>query len=283
MQEKKASKLERRRAKNGSAAADSSQTTAAHSASAPSSTATAEPDAAADDHHVAQPLTQPAQTSKSNSNEAAAVNESTPEAREAGSSIVPNASDQVPAGKGELEPQHEGNSQHQQLSISTDTSHAEPQDVLHEFASLSPMLPDMPKRDMQDDLAGLFQAAFATCHKEMSPRRPPPESPFSSHDQDCEEEDYSLYNDADEAMGRDQADGAALDASDEEEGEKSGEMAGALLEGFIGDSEHAAQISTTAQVGCMHSCSDYVKALLRTSNSYSIVAGLAADRVQAVQ
>lgn len=264
LQEKKASKLERKKAKNDSATADSSQNAAAPSPPAPthpspspsspsppapSPAATAGLDAAGDEEDPAQP----AGTSKAASDEATAAKEGTSGTRDVGSNtILADASDQAPAGREEQ--QREGHSQHQQLSISTDTSHAEPQDVLHEFESLSPMLPDMPKHDMQDDLAGLFQAAFDTCRKEMSPHGPPPDSPFGSHDQDHEEEDYSLYNDADEAMGRDQAEGTALDASDEEEGEKSGEMAGALLEGFIGDSEHVAQVSGVAQVGCIAGC-----------------------------
>ena len=148
------------------------------------------------------------------------------------------------------------NGQHQQLSIDTDMSHAEPaepHDVLQEFESLSPTLPDMPKHDKGDNLAGLFQAAFATCRKEMSPRGRPPESPFSSHGQDQDEQDFSLYNDADEVMGDDEVEGTALDASDEEEEGKQGEVAGALLESFMGDAEHAAhmQASHSAQVCCV--------------------------------
>ena len=132
--------------------------------------------------------------------------------------------------------------------------HAEPHDVLKEFEQLSPKLPDMPKKDMQDDLAGLFHAAFATCH-EMSPRGGPPQSPFGSHSQDREEDDFSLYGDADEAMGGDAADGIALDASDEEQEEKSGEMAQPLLEGFMGDAESVAilQAGDAIQVSCTFS------------------------------
>ena len=134
---------------------------------------------------------------------------------------------------------------------SFDGPHAEPHDVLKEFEQLSPKLPDMPRKDMQDDLAGLFQAAFATC-REMSPRGGPPQSPFGSHSQDQEEDNFSLYGDADEAMGGDAADGIALDASDEEQEEKSGEMAQPLLEGFMGDAESVAilQAGDAIQVSC---------------------------------
>lgn len=149
----------------------------------------------------------------------------------------------------------EQNGEHQPLSTNVDGSQAEPaepHDVLQEFESLSPMLPEMPKPDTGDDLAGLFQAAFATCHKQMSPCGRPPQSPFSSHGQDHEEEDFSLYTDADEVMADDQVDGTALDASDEEEEGKQGEVAGALLESFMGDAEHAAQVqaSLNAEVCC---------------------------------
>ena len=115
--------------------------------------------------------------------------------------------------------------------------HAEPaeaQDVLHELEHL-PQLPDMPKHDVKDDLAGLFKAAFATCHAEMSPRGAPPLSPFSAHGQDGEEEDYSLYDDADQAIDGDEPGEVVLDASDAEKEERSGEMAKPLLEGFMGD------------------------------------------------
>ena len=137
---------------------------------------------------------------------------------------------------------------------SPDGPHAEPHDVLKEFEQLSPKLPDMPKKDMQDDLAGLFQAAFATC-REMSPRGGPPQSPFGSHSQDQGEDNFSLYGDADEAMGGDAADGIALDASDEEQEEKSGEMAQPLLEGFMGDAESVAilQAGDAIQVSCTFS------------------------------
>ncbi|KAA6420994.1 MAG: ubiquitin carboxyl-terminal hydrolase 2-like [Trebouxia sp. A1-2] len=111
---------------------------------------------------------------------------------------------------------------------------AEPHDVLHELEQL-PQLPDMPKHDIKDDLAGLFQAAFATCHAEMSPRGAPPLSPFSAHGQGSEEEDYSLYEDADQAIDGNEPGDVAVDASDAEKEERSGEMAKPLLEGFMGD------------------------------------------------
>ncbi|KAL0036465.1 hypothetical protein WJX77_008836 [Trebouxia sp. C0004] len=118
-----------------------------------------------------------------------------------------------------------------------DEPHAEPaeaHDVLHELEQL-PQLPAMPKHDMKDDLAGLFKTAFATCHTEMSPRGAPPLSPFSAHGQDGEEEDYSLYEDADQAIDGDEPGEVVLDASDAEKEERSGEMAKPLLEGFMGD------------------------------------------------
>ncbi len=132
--------------------------------------------------------------------------------------------------------------------------HAEPHDVLHEFEQLSPKLPDMPKQDMQDDLAGLFQAAFATCRTEMSPCGAPPQSPFSSHGQDREEEDFSLYEDADQAIEGDEPDNVALDASDEEQEERSGEMAKPLLEGFVGDAVAQTLDGNSTQVCDLQDC-----------------------------
>jgi len=127
--------------------------------------------------------------------------------------------------------------------------HAEPaeaHDVLHELEQL-PQLPDMPKHDLKDDLAGLFKAAFATCHAEMSPRGAPPLSPFSAHGQDREEEDYSLYEDADRAIKEEEPGEMVLDASDEEKEDRSGEMGKPLLEGFMGDAV-ATTLSDTPQV-----------------------------------
>ena len=123
---------------------------------------------------------------------------------------------------------------------------AEAHDVLHELEHL-PQLPDMPKHDMKDDLAGLFKAAFATCHAEMSPRGAPPLSPFSAHGQDGEEVDYSLYEDADQAIDGGESGEVVLDASDAEKEERSGEMAKPLLEGFMGDAV-ATTLSDTPQV-----------------------------------
>ena len=127
--------------------------------------------------------------------------------------------------------------------------HAEPaeaHDVLHELEHLQ-QLPDMPKHDVKDDLAGLFKAAFATCHAEMSPRGAPPLSPFSAHGQDGEEEDYSLYDDADQAIDGDEPGEVILDASDAEKEERSGERAKPLLEGFMGDAV-ATTLRDTPQV-----------------------------------
>ncbi len=124
--------------------------------------------------------------------------------------------------------------------------HAEAHDVLHELEQLA-QLPDMPKHDVKDDLAGLFKAAFATCHAEMSPRGAPPLSPFSAHGQDGEDEDYSLYEDADQAIDGHEPGEVVLDASDAEKEERSGEMAKPLLEGFMGDAV-ATTLSDTPQV-----------------------------------
>ena len=73
--------------------------------------------------------------------------------------------------------------------------HAEPRDVLLEFAALSPQLPDMPKVDYSNDLPGLFRAAFATCN-EMSPRKA---GSLRSAAAD-QTENLTLYDDAEEAL-----------------------------------------------------------------------------------
>ncbi len=143
--------------------------------------------------------------------------------------------------------------QEQTAADNQDEPHTEPaepaetHDVLHELEHL-PQLPHMPKHDIKDDLAGLFKAAFATCHAEMSPRGAPPLSPFSAHGQDGEEEDYSLYEDADQAIDGDEPGEVVLDASDAEKEERSGEMAKPLLEGFMGDAV-ATTLSDIPQVG----------------------------------
>ena len=255
MQERKASKLERKKqAKADSAVDPASQALAGNSDPAtPSSFASVCPaQATTSAVNTAQPSQtdctqdEPVQDAEGTDSDMAAKDDRRSE-------NLGDASDQVEAADLGLNTQQNG--QHQQLYINTDKSHdpAEPHDVLQEFESLSPMLPDMPKHDKGDDLAGLFQAAFATCHKEMSPHGRPPQSPFSSHGQDHDDEDISLYNAADELMGDDEVEGTVLDASDEEEEGKQGEVAGALLESFMGDAEHAAHIqaSHNAQVFCV--------------------------------
>ena len=106
---------------------------------------------------------------------------------------------------------------------------AKPKDVLEEFAALSSKLPEMPPVDYSNDLPGLFRAAFATCD-ELSPRK------SGSRKSADEAEDLSLYDDADDALeeeGRDSAsDGVALDASDDEEEERT--VARPLLEVVLG-------------------------------------------------
>ena len=106
----------------------------------------------------------------------------------------------------------------------------------------------MPKHDVKDDLAGLFKAAFATCHAEMSPRGTPPESAFGTRGQNGQEEDYSLYEDADQAMEAGEPRQVALDASDEEQEDGRREMAAPLLEGFIGDAVTNTLHTGTSQV-----------------------------------
>lgn len=254
MQERKASKLERKKQAKADNAGLASQAGAANSDSTtPSSVASESP---AEATNSAGAVAQPSQTDCAQ--EPAQGAESTDSGMDAkGDRCSANAGDasaQMDAADQGLQTQQNG--QHQQLSVNTDKNHAEPaepHDVLQDFDSLSPMLPDMPRLDKGDDLAGLFQAAFATCHKEMSPRGRPPQSPFTSHGQDQDEEDFSLYNDADEVMGDDEVQGTALDASDEEEEGKQGEVAGALLESFMGDAEHAAQLqaSHSVQVCCV--------------------------------
>lgn len=252
VQERKASKLERRKQAIADSACPASQASAANSdAATPSSFASVSP---AEAINGAASIARPSQTD-------CAWDEPAQGADSTDSDIIAkgirrsenpgDASEQIEMADQGLETQHNG--QHQHLSVDTDESHAEPaehHDVLQEFESLSPMLPDMPKHGKGDDLAGLFQVAFATCQKEMSPRGRPPESPFSSHGQDQDEDDFSLYNEADEVMDDDEVEGTVLDASDEEEEGKQGEVAGALLESFVGDAEHAVlrQASHSAQV-----------------------------------
>ena len=255
VQERKASKLERKKqAKADSGVGSASQASAGNSNPAtPSSFASVCPAEATNGVvDIAQPSQtdcargEPAQDAEGTVSD---VNAKDDRRRE----NLGAASDQLEAADRALKTQQNG--QHQQLGINIDKGHepAEPPDVLQEFESLSPMLPDMPKHDKGDDLAGLFQAAFATCRNEMSPRGRPPQSPFSSHGQDHDEEDFSLYNDADEVLGDDKVEGTALDASDDEEEGKQGEVAGAVLESFMGDAEHAAciQASHSAQVCCV--------------------------------
>lgn len=144
-----------------------------------------------------------------------------------------------------------------------DEPHAEPAeacDVLHELEHL-PQLPDMPKHDTKDDLAGLFKAAFATCHAEMSPCGAPPLSPFGAHGQDREEEDYSLYEDADQAIDGHEPGEVVLDASDAEKEDRSGEMAKPLLEGFMGDAV-ATTLTDTPQV-CQSTIYHHTQDLMR--------------------
>ena len=152
--------------------------------------------------------------------------------------------------------------------------HAEPaetHDVLRELEHLT-QLPDMPKHDVKDDLAGLFKAAFATCHAEMSPRGAPPLSPFSAHGQDGEEEDYSLYEDADQAIDGDEPGEVVLDASDAEKEERSGEMAKPLLEGFMGDAV-ATTLRDTPQV-CQYTSHLYSLQTLSRKLSWTALSGL---------
>lgn len=255
MQERKASKLERKKqAKVDSAAGPASQASAGKSdTTAPSSPASPQP---AETTSNAADVALSAQTDCTG-------DEAAQDAKGAVSGLAAD-NDRCSNHPGDASCQSqdadpglttEQNGKRQPLSINVDGSNAEPaepHDVLQEFESLSPMLPEMPKPDTGDDLAGLFQAAFATCHKQMSPRGRPPQSPFSSHGQDEDEEDFSLYTDADEVMADDEVEGTALDASDEEEEGKQGEVAGALLESFMGDAEHAAQVqaSLNAEVCC---------------------------------
>ena len=250
MQERKANKLERKKqAKPNSSNGPANQGSAATSDAA-SSSSTSPPAAEAPKHEM--DAAQPSQTdgSQDTAGQGAEDVASGSDARDDNPSSSPEDFDHTQEARTGQETHQDG--QHRQLLVSTADSPTEPYDVLQEFESLSPVLPDMPKPDTHDDLAGLFQAAFATCHQEMSPHGRPPQSPFSSHGQDCEEEeDYSLYNDADEVMADDEAGGTPLDASDEEEREEVGEAAGALLESFMGDAEHAAQLqaSYNAQAG----------------------------------
>lgn len=252
VQERKASKLERKKqAKADSAAGPASQASAGKpDATAPSSSASPQSVEATSN---AVDAAQSAQTDCTR-DEAAQDAEGTARGLAADddrrSNNPGNASCQVQDADPRLTTGQNG--EHQPLFINVDSSHAEPHDVLQEFESLSPMLPEMPKPNTGDDLAGLFQAAFATCHKQMSPRGRPPQSPFSSHGQDEDEEDFSLYTDADEVMADNEVEGTALDASDEEEEGKQGEVTGALLESFMGDAEHAAQVqaSLNAEVCC---------------------------------
>ena len=258
VQERKASKLERKKQAQAESASGPTTQASAGSSDPATKSPSASP-AVAEATNSAVHSAQPSQTDCSLDESAQAAQDiaggRTAEHRHSRSPS--DASGQIQEPNQGPETQHDG--QHQ-LSVNTDRSDAEPSepyDVLQEFESLSPMLPDMPKHETGDDLAGLFQAAFATCDKQMSPHGRPPQSPFSSHNQDQEEEeeDYSLYNDADEVMGGDEVEGTVLDASDEEEGEKGGEVAGVLLESFMGDAEHAAhlQASHHAQVCSMHS------------------------------
>ena len=234
-QERKASKLERKKqVKNETVSASGN---AGDTSKAAVSSPPAETDALLSKPDGQEEPAQPAQTRNS-----------------LHSSAQGDAALELSTGITASEHQSEGHSQHSQLSITTSRNHAEHADVLHEFESLTP-LPDMPKHDTQDELQGLFHAAFATCHKELSPRRQPKPSPFGSNDQD-EDEDYSLYNDADEVMAKDESDAAALDASDEEGREEGGEAAALLLNGFIGDAEHAAQLQASehGQVSHLQCC-----------------------------
>ena len=256
MQERKASKLERKKQAKAESAGSASQASAANSDSAtPSSFASVSPPEATNSPvAVAQPSQtdcawdEPAQAAESTDSGMIAKGNGR-------SDNTGDASDQIEAADQGLETQQNG--QHPQLSVNTHKSQvepAEPHDVLQEFESLSPMLPDMPRLDKGDDLAGLFQAAFATCHKELSPRGRSPQSRFSSHGQDQDKEDFSLYNDADEVMGDNEVQGAALDASDEEQEGKQGEVTGTLLESFMRDAEHAAHLQASphsAQVCCV--------------------------------
>lgn len=256
VQERKASKLERKKqTKADSAAGPASQASAGKSdTTAPSSLASQQP---AETTSKAADVAQSAQTDCTGDEAAQDVEGSGLAADNDRCSNHPgDASCQIEDADPGLTTGQNG--EHQPLSINVHSSHAEPaepHDVLQEFESLSPMLPEMPKPDTGDDLAGLFQAAFATCHKQMSPHGRPPQSPFSSHGQDEDEEDFSLYTDADEVMAEDEVEGTALDASDEEEEGKQGEVAGALLESFMGDAEHAAQVqaSLNAEVCCSRS------------------------------
>ena len=131
---------------------------------------------------------------------------------------------------------------------------AEPNHVMKELEGLG-KLPDMPKVDYPDDLPGLFQAAFATCETQMSPRRAARERP-----QLVAAEELSLYEDADEALEEEDregkgSEGVVLDASDEETQQKSGPAARPLLENFVNSSGTVAdsnsQVSSPALI---HSC-----------------------------
>lgn len=109
---------------------------------------------------------------------------------------------------------------------------AEPRDHLKEIEALG-KLPDMPKTDYSDDLPGLFQAAFASCESQLSPRKAARQLP-----KPIGLEELSLYDDADEALGEGNEEGLGLDgvvryASDDEENQKVGGASGHLLESII--------------------------------------------------
>ena len=109
---------------------------------------------------------------------------------------------------------------------------AEPRDHLTEMEALG-KLPDMPKTDYSDDLPGLFQAAFATCESQLSPRKAARQLP-----KPIGLEELSLYDDADEALAEGNEEGLGLDgvvrdASDDEENQKVGGASGHLLESII--------------------------------------------------
>lgn len=127
---------------------------------------------------------------------------------------------------------------------------AAPKDVMEEMESLG-MLPDMPKVDYKDDLPGLFQAAFATCDTQMSPRRAAREMP-----QPVGAEELSLYEDADEALEEEDregkgSEGVVLDASDEETEQKSGPAARPLLENFVNSSATVTDSNNQVSLSCL--------------------------------
>lgn len=130
-------------------------------------------------------------------------------------------------------------------------AHAEPKDVMEEVESLG-KLPDMPKIDYSDDLPGLFQAAFATCDNQLSPRRAAKAKPSLLGPRE-----QSLYDDADEALqpeeeGSNGSEGLALDASDEEVQKPTGSVRESLLDSFVNGSVETDASSQVQLVDITH-------------------------------